>query len=165
MDKAELERMEFDALQSEKRDKMNARLQIWSLFFGLVSAFGLVSIQTNAISYLVALYPILALCLARHAGHSESVLDQIKDYLQQVEKSSGYDGYERYNRLNTRRSVGGHKKALRDALLLTELLATVTAAIRLIINQLLPIAVLITIVEIVAVLLTSRFLRETSRVV
>ncbi len=133
MDANELNNLEYGALQQEKRDKLNARLQIWSLLLALISGFGIASLQTGAISYVVALYPLLALCVARYVAHSEAVLDQVKAYLLERERAANYQGYEHYNKLHklTNSVSGGHKKALRDAILLTDVLATGAAVIRL----------------------------------
>ena len=76
-----LHELEYEALQAEKRDKMNARWQVWSILVGLVGAFGLVSLQAGITGYVVMLYPLIAACLARFSAHSESILDQIKAYL------------------------------------------------------------------------------------
>jgi hypothetical protein len=159
----ELASMEYEALQSEKRDKMAARLQVWSLFMALVSAFGLASIQPGAASYLAALYPVLAVCVARYSAHSESILDQIKAYLLAFEQQSGYKGYEQFNKSVARRSSGGHKKAFRDALLLTEALATVVVVVRLVVDQWVFLAVVVAAIEIVAMVITFRTLREDKR--
>lgn len=128
-----IDTLEYQALQQEKRDKLNARLQIWSFLLALISGFSVASLQTGAISYVVALYPLLALCVARYAAHSEAVLDQVKAYLLAQELASGYQGYEYFNKQHQlKNSVsGGHKKALRDAVILTDVLATIAAVIRL----------------------------------
>ncbi len=105
MDQQRVSELEYEARQAEKRDKLNARLQLWSLFFGLVSGAGLVSVQTGTLSSLVALYPFLAMCLARYAAHSERVLDQV-------------------NKQQSRRRAGSHLKAFRDAVLLSQVVAT-----------------------------------------
>src|SRR5258708_5695547 len=118
-----LAELEYEALQQEKRDKLNARLQVWSLLVGLVGASGVASVQNGAIAYVVLLYPLLAACVARYAGHSESVLNQVKAYLLQVEKRAGYEGYEHFNKTSGRRGAGSHMMALRDAILLTDGLA------------------------------------------
>ncbi|MBO0783440.1 MAG: hypothetical protein J2P37_31905, partial [Ktedonobacteraceae bacterium] len=94
----ELAGLEYEALQAEKRDRMTARLQVWSLLLGLVGAFGLASLQAGTTSYLVALYPLLAACLARYTRHSEAVLHKVKDYLLSVEQQASYSGYEHFNR-------------------------------------------------------------------
>jgi hypothetical protein len=127
-----LAELEYEALQQEKRDKLNARLQVWSLLVGLVGASGVVAgVQSGAVAYAVALYPLLAACVARYAGHSESVLNQVKAYLLELEKKAGYSGYEQYNKTSGRRGVGGHMRALRDAILITDVLAVAVVAWRL----------------------------------
>jgi len=154
---------DLDAVLAEKRDKLNARLQIWSLLLALISGFGIASVQQGNVSYVVVLYPLLAACLAQFAGHSESVLDQIKAYLLQVEARSEYQGYETYNKTNKLKtaSSGGHKRALLTALLITELLATTVVVSRLIEVQLPLVAGIVLIIESIAVIATVRFLRET----
>ncbi|MBA2677528.1 MAG: hypothetical protein H0U76_03920 [Ktedonobacteraceae bacterium] len=158
MERNNLASLQYEGLQAEKRDKMNARLQIWSLFVGLVGAFGLASLQAGTVSYLVALYPFLAMCIARYASHNESVLDQVKEYLLKIEEKSNYSGYERYNRTSQRRSSGSHLKALRDAILTTQALATCMIAVRLLDNSI-PLTVVIVVVELVVLIATWRLLR------
>ncbi len=79
-----LAELEYESLQQEKRDKLNARLQVWSLLVALVGAAGVASVQSGTLAYVVLLYPLLAACVARYAGHSESVLNQVKAYLLEV---------------------------------------------------------------------------------
>ncbi len=131
MDSQKVAELEYEALQAEKRDKLNGRMQIWSLFFGLVSGAGLVSVQAGAVSSLIALYPFLAMCLARYAGHSERVLDQVKGRLLGVERACGFAGYEQVNKLNARqRRAGSQLKAFRDAVLVSQVAATALVVLR-----------------------------------
>jgi fatty acid desaturase len=155
-----LAELDYEAAQAEKRDKLNTRLQVWSLLIALVGGFGLASVQAGSVSSVVALFPLLGACVARYAGHSESVLDQVKAYLLQIEQESGYCGYESYNRMVKRRVSGGHKKALRDALVLMEVLATVAVVVRLAAASLIFLAVTVLVVEILAIIATVAFLRE-----
>lgn len=155
-----LAQLDYEAAQAEKRDKLNARLQIWSLFVALVGGFGLASLQSGSVSYVVALFPLLAACIARYAGHSETVLDRVKAYLLQVEQQSHYSGYESFNRSCKRRSSGGHKKALRDALVLTEVLATGVVVVRLAADHLPVLAGVALAVELLAIAATVHFLWE-----
>ena|SRR5436305_10217124 len=122
----ELANKNYDAVLAEKRDKLNSRLQIWSLLLALISGFGVASVQEGNTSLVVALYPLLAACLAHFAAHSEAILDQIKAYLLQLEQEAGINGYETHNKQNKLKSSssGGHKKALLQALTLTQTLAT-----------------------------------------
>jgi hypothetical protein len=154
--------LDYEAAQAEKRDKLNSRLQIWSLFVALVGGFGLASLQTGSVSYVVALFPFLAACIARYAGHSELVLDQVKRYLYRVEEASNYSGYEHFNVVSkpTRPGVGNHMRALRDALVLTEILAVVVVVARLVADHLPVLAVVIAIVEVLAIGATLHFLRK-----
>lgn len=129
----EMKTLEFEALQAEKRDKLNSRLQVWSLLLALISGFGIASLQSGAISYVVVLYPLLAFCVARYVAHNEAVLDQVKAYLLELEQEISFQGYEHYNKahkLNNSVS-GGHKKALRDAIVLTDVLALGAVVLRL----------------------------------
>lgn len=158
MNKNQLAVLQYEALQAEKRDKMSARLQVWSLFVGLVGAFGLASLQTGTVSYLTALYPFLALCIARYAGHSESVLDQVKAYLVMVEEENGYRGYEKYNQVCQCHTSGSHLKALREALFTTQMLATFTIAARLV--DTMPLDIVIIVVELVVIIATWQLLSE-----
>lgn len=166
MEAHEVEKLEYSALQQEKRDKLNARLQIWSLLLALISGFGIASLQTGAISYVVALYPLLALCVARYAAHSEAVLDQVKAYLLEQEQQLDYQGYEHFNKQHklTNSISGGHKRALRDAVLLTDLLALGAVLIRLQIAGWWPFGLVVLLVNAVVIIKTWRCLSEhTSR--
>jgi len=131
VDGQKLAELEYEALQAEKRDKLNGRVQIWSLFFGLVSGAGLVSVQAGTVSSLIALYPFLAMCLARYTGHSERVLDQLKGRLLAIERARGFMGYEEVNRGNARhRQSGSQLKAFRDAVLVSQVAATALVVLR-----------------------------------
>jgi hypothetical protein len=160
MTTGDLEQVELSGLQQEKRDRMNARWQVWSLLFALVSGFGLASVQGGDIPYLVALYPLIAMCIARFTAHSETVLDQIKAYLREVEKKHNFAGYEQFNLISGRKGVGSHQKALRDALLITEMLASVAAAYRLYDHGLLLAAILVAAIDLVASIATLLYLRK-----
>jgi hypothetical protein len=154
-----LAELEYEACQSEKRDRMNARLQVWSILIGLVGAFGVASFQAGAVGYVVALYPLLAACVARHSGHSEGVLEQIKAYLHLQEEDAGYSGYEHFNKSFRRRGVGSHMMALRDAIVLTDLLAVGVVVVRLVADQQVALVVGVLAVEVAAMVLTLRWLR------
>lgn len=127
----QLEILEYEALRAEERDRMNGRLQIWVIYLSLVSAFGVVSVQAGLVAYVVGLFPFLASCLARHVRHSEDALKQVRKYLHELEKRLEYQGYECFSRSLVRPSHGGYLDALRDALLITQLLALVVVAIHL----------------------------------
>ena len=152
--------MEFEALQQEKRDKLNARLQVWSLLVGLVGASGVASVQSGAIAYIVLLYPLVAACVARYAGHSESVLNQVKAYLLELEKRAGYVGYEQFNKSNGRKGVGNHMRALRDAILLTDVLAVLAVVLRLFADGLYVWAVLVVLAALVVLVVTCRWVNS-----
>src|ERR1700737_8388 len=155
-----LAELEFEALQQEKRDKLNARFQVWSLLVGLVSASGVASVQSGAIAYVVLLYPLLAACVARFAAHSESVLNQVKAYLTEFEKRAGYSGYEHYNKSSGRKGVGAHMVALRDAILLTDGLAVVVVVYRMGADGWYVLAVLVVVAALVVLALTCRWLNS-----
>lgn len=163
MDAKKLAELEYEACQAEKRDRMNARLQVWSLLIGLIGAFGLASIQSGAIGYVVVLYPLVAACVARFAGHSENVLNQVKVYLLEVERRSEYSGYESFNKVSGRGGVGNHMRALRDAIMLTDILAGLALTLRLVgDNQVLLIPEVVG-VMIVVLILTGRWLRPSKK--
>lgn len=157
--------MDYEGAQAEKRNRLGERLQVWSLLFALVTGFGLVSAQSGNVSYVVLLYPMIACCLARAVGHSEAVLDQVKAYLLDVEEKRGYSGYEKYNESHKLKSSssGGHKKALRDALMLTESLATALVVWRLLEAHMPIAAVVVLVIEALAVIATARFLWEKGK--
>ena len=152
--------MEYEALQAEKRDKMNARWQVWSILVGLTGAFGLASLQTGATGYVIALYPVIVACLARFSAHSESVLDQIKRYLLEVENRQSHEGYEHFNRSQCRKSSGSHRKALRDAIYCTDLLASVVLIAHVYTDHGPLLAVIAFCLEIAILYKTSTWLRD-----
>ncbi len=154
----QLAELEYEALQQEKRDKLNARLQVWSLLVGLVGASGVAGVQSGSVAYVVVLYPLLAACVARYAAHSESVLSQVKTYLLQVEQNAGYSGYEHFNKSSGRRGVGNHMRALRDAIVLTDALAVVVVAWRLAADNWYMLAGLVVLAAVVVVVITCLWL-------
>jgi hypothetical protein len=158
-----LAELEYEACQQEKRDRMNARLQEWSLLIGLVGAFGLASFQSGLVGYVVVLYPLLAACLARYTGHSEAVLSQIKAYLLLVEVQSKHDGYESFNQASKRQGVGNHMRAYRDAIVLTDLLAVVVVVARLAADGWLQLAPMVVGLVLIVMVVTCRWLRRSHR--
>ena len=160
MQKETIAQLDYEAAQAEKRDKLNTRIQVWSLLFALVGAFGFASVQSGTVSYVVALFPLLAACLARYAAHSEKILDQVKAYLWQMERKSGYTGYESYHQVHKQRSSGGHKKALRDAIILTDSLAMIVLFTRLFSLHVPWVTNSVMLLELGAVFLTFCFLSE-----
>jgi hypothetical protein len=131
MSAQDLCKLEYEALRAEERDRMNGRFQIWTLYISLVGAFGFASTQSTDIAYLAAVLPLLLACLARYTRQSEDVLRQIRKYLFLGEQRCRYEGYEHYGRATPRPTHGGHMKALRDAFLLTDALATISILVRL----------------------------------
>jgi hypothetical protein len=111
-DPGELAIAEYNGLRTEERDRINARLQIWGIFVSLVSIFGVVSLQSDLIAYIVALFPPLCLCLAYHVRHSEDVLYLMRKYLYAFEKHYKYRGYEHFGREQIRATHGGYLTAL-----------------------------------------------------
>lgn len=131
MEIADLAMLEYEALRTEERDRINARLQVWAIFVSLSSIFGVVSLQSGMIGYVVALFPLLCLCLAFHVRHSEEVLHQIRKYLYSVEKRYTYEGYEHFVREQPRAAHGSYLTALRYAFMATQCLAVVVLIVRL----------------------------------
>jgi hypothetical protein len=154
-------KLEYEALRAEERDRMNARLQIWTIYLSLVGAFGLVSVQSGNIAYITGLFPLLACCLARHIRHSEDALCQVRKYLYQLEKLYNYQGYEHYSRSISRVTHGGYLDALRDALLVTQALALVVIVLHLLSDQITWLIILPVIgLEVMAMFLTWHWLRK-----
>lgn len=155
-----LAEMDYEAAQAEKRDKLNSRLQVWSLLVGLIGAFGLASVQSGFVAYVVALFPFLAACLARYVSHSEGVLDQVKAYLYMKETEAGYCGYEHWNATRKRVRSGGHMRAFRDVVVLVDLLAVIAVVVRLVAERWFLLALMVTLSEAVVIVFTCRWLRE-----
>lgn len=160
IDAQELARKEYEALQAEKLARINARLAIWSIFLTLVGAFGFAGVQSSDINVLVALYPVLVSCLARHAGHNEAVLTQVKHYLFRIERLRGYVGYEHFNRRERSFAHGSHLKALRDAFVLTEVLAVGLLIWRLIDHSWYWAIAVVLVIELLAMVMTVLWLRD-----
>lgn len=156
----ELAKLEYEALRYEERDRMNARLQFWVIFLLLASAFSSFSVQSSNVAYAVALFPPLVMCLARYVNHSEGVLRQIRKYLYKTEKDTGYEGYEHFSRCQSRTGHGGYLDALRDALLMTQLLAVGVVVFRLMLDHMALVIVPIAGIEIGAMVLTWIWLRK-----
>jgi hypothetical protein len=126
----EIEVQELAALYDEKRDKLNARLAVWSLLLTLFGAVGYASVQPGLSGYLGVLYPLLAATIARFAGHSERILDRVKQRIYRIEQDADYCGYEHENAEQPHKGSGGHLKALRDFILLTDAVAIVVIVVR-----------------------------------
>jgi hypothetical protein len=157
----DLAMLEYEALRTEERDRINARLQVWAIFVSLSSIFGVVSLQSGIIAYVVALFPLLCLCLAFHIRHSEEVLHQIRKYLYSVEKRHEYEGYEHFVREQTRATHGSYLSALRYAFIATQLLAIIVLTARLLLDNA-PFAIIVVIILINGYLLyiTWRWLKK-----
>ena len=156
----ELALKEYEALQAEKRERMQTRPQIWSLLLGLIGAFGLASIQSGPIGLVIGLYPFLAAAIARTSGHNEAIIAKLKWYLLLFEQTHHYHGYEQYNQAMRHAQSGHHMKALRDALLVTSALASVAVTLRLLMEQQTILAVVVALVELGAMGAMVRWLRE-----
>lgn len=157
----DLAKLEYESLRAEERDRMNGRLQVWTIFLSLVGAFGLVSVQSGAVAYVAALFPLLACCLARHVRHSEDALRIIRKYLYKLEKDADYPGYEHFTRTIPRASHGGYLDALRDALLITQGLALAVVVARLVSDQVIWLAIVPVIaLESVAIYFTWYWLKK-----
>jgi hypothetical protein len=155
-------RAEYDALRAEERDRMSARLTIWTIYLSFTGAFSLAVVQTGVAAYLLAIYPALLAGLALHIRHSEEVLKSIRKYLFQLEKQLKYSGYEHYTRSTYRISHGGYIDALKLAFVLSQLLATVFVGARLLSDHLAFLCPAL-IVEIVAIVLTWSWLCPPAR--
>jgi hypothetical protein len=164
----ELAKLEYEALRAEERDRMNARLTVWGLYLTIVSVFGFASIQAGTTLYVIGLCPFLLACLARYTRHSEDVLRVTRKYLYKVEQASQVQGYEHFTRSMTRASHGGHVTSLRDAFLLTDLLASVMIIARLVQDHVVfhlatvvfPVALPVSLAEGTAIIFTYRWLRR-----
>jgi len=159
-----LEQKEYDALRAEERDRMNGRTQVWTLYLTIVGAFGFVTLQGGMSSYTVALCPLLLACLARHSRHSEDVLKMLRGYLYQLEQKSEYHGYEHFTRGFVRSTNGGYRVALRDAFLLTDILALGSVLVRFHVDHVFPVVSLVVFLfEIAAIVMMWRWLSRPSK--
>ncbi len=122
IDTNELAIKEYEMLQTEKNGRIQARLQVWSVFLALVGAFFIAGLQSGQISWSILIYPVAAAFLAQFAGHNEHIIDRLKAYLHRFEEIHCYTGYEHYNRPLTTRS-GSQIKALTGALVTTQVAA------------------------------------------
>jgi hypothetical protein len=150
-------REEYAALRAEERDRMNARLTVWTVYLSLTGAFSLAVVQAGIGAYLLALYPAIVACLALHTRHSEEVLKSIRKYLFQLEKQAQYAGYEHFTRSTYRVSHGGYIDALRIAFVLSQSLATAFIATRLVSDHLTPVCAAL-VIEAVVIGLTWSWL-------
>lgn len=116
---SELAIKEYEMLQCEKNGRIQARLQVWSVFLALVGAFFIAGLQSGQVSWAILIYPVAAAFLAQFAGHNEAIIDRLKAYLYRFEKVHAYQGYEHYNAGIIKRS-GSQVKALTGALVTTQ---------------------------------------------
>lgn len=130
---------------------MSSRLTVLGMFFTLIGAFGVASVQSSSISYLLALY----------VRHSEDTLRSLRKYLRALEQCYGYHGYEDWIRANPRSFRGGHVDALRYMFVLAQALASVVFIVRVAQDHVAwLVVVLVGIVELVFVVLTWRWLSK-----
>lgn len=160
MKREEAEARELEALYDEKRDKLNARLPLWSLLVGLFSAFGYAGTQPGIAGYLIICYPLLAACVARFAGHNERVLIKVKRRIYAIEEASDYEGYEHENERNSTGGSGAHLKAFRDFTLLTDGISLIALVIRLFVDHLPALIILALLVEAAVLAFTWRWVRD-----
>jgi hypothetical protein len=159
-----LAQLEYEALRAEERDRMNGRTQVWTLYLTIVGVFGFVTVQSGMSSSLVALCPLVLACLARHSRHSEDVLKQVRKYLYLLEEKSGYCGYEHFTRSVVRPTYGGYIVALRDAFLLTDVLALTGVLLRLYeVHVPLLVSIAVSLVDLVAIVFTCLWLSRSSK--
>jgi hypothetical protein len=85
----------------------------------------------------------------------------IRKYLYQIEVRFSYEGYEHFTRTVPRATHGGYLDALRDALLITQLLALTIVVLRLVTDHFSVSIILATIaVELFAAAQTWRWLKK-----
>jgi hypothetical protein len=157
----EMEAKELEALYDEKRDKLNARLPLWSLLITLFGAFSYVGTQTGMAGYIIVFYPLLAGCVARFAGSSERILDRVKRRIYKIEKASDYAGYEHDNANGSTGGSGSHIKALRDFAILTDVIAVIAIGGRMVIDRMPPALItLAVLLEVAAIVATCVWLHD-----
>ncbi|WP_157508111.1 hypothetical protein [Ktedonobacter racemifer] len=110
-------------------------------------------------SWAILVYPLATMFLTQYCGHNEHIIDRIKDYLYQMEKTHQYEGYEHYNTMVSKRS-GAHLSALAGAILSTQALATIVGAVRLVLDHQIVICVLAVVIETSLILVTANHLRD-----
>ena len=161
MKEEDFEKLELEKTYGELRDKMNTRLPTWSLLITLFGAFSYAGTQQGLAGYVILCYPLLACCVARFVGHSENGVDKLKRHIFTMEHKSQYQGFERSNaESSSKKGSGGHKKALRDFVLVTEAIATLALVARLVLDHQPVIAVIALLIEAAAVWATWIFLQD-----
>lgn len=157
----ELAKLEYEALKAEDRDRVNARLQVWTIFILLVSVFTGISIQQNSVAYVVIILPLLIGCLVLHVRHSEDALRQVRKYLYQMEQRYSYEGYEHYSRCILRKTHGGYLEALKYAFQITDTLAIGVVAFHLFSDHVTWLAIIpLALVEMGVLYLTEKWLKK-----
>src|SRR5437763_139047 len=154
---------EYDALRAEERDRMNARMQVWTLYLTVVGAFSFVALQSGLGVYVVALCPLVLACLSRYARHNEDVLKQLRKYLYQLEQKNGYCGYEHFTGSVVRPTHGGYRSALRDAFLLTDVLALVSVLVRLSVDRVFLAIPVVLLIDVFAIVVTCFWLSKARK--
>lgn len=158
-----LAQLEYEALRAEERDRMNGRTQVWTLYLTVVGAFGFVTVQGGMGTSIVVLCPLVLACLARYSRHSEDVLKQVRKYLYQLEEKSQYCGYEHFALVQMRKTHGGYRDALRDAFLLTDVLALASVLFRLSVDHVFLALPVVFLVDAFAIVLTWLWLSRSRR--
>jgi hypothetical protein len=156
--------LEYEKLRDEERERMSSRLTVLGMFFTLVGGFGVASVQSSNVAYLLALFsPVLA-CLALYVRHSEDTLRSLRKYLHTLEQRYSYSGYEDWIRANPRSFKGGHVDALRYMFVLAQALASIVFIVRVAQDHVVWLAVVLAgIVELVFVVLTWSWLSKKPR--
>lgn len=158
-----LAELEYESLRSEERSRMESRLTVLGLFFTLVGAFGVASVQNTSVAYLLSLFPPVLACMALYVRHSEDTLRSVRKYLYALEQKYSYSGYEDWIRNNPRLFKGGHVDALRYMFVLAQSLACIVFILRLFHDHLFWIFIVLTfILEVSLVALTWKWLSKKS---
>lgn len=110
-------------------------------------------------SWAILVYPLATMFLAQYCGHNEHIIDRIKDYLYQMEKTHQYEGYEHFNRAIMKGS-GAHLSALAGAILITQVIATTAGAVRLVVDGQIAACVVGVVLNAVFILITAYRLRD-----
>jgi hypothetical protein len=149
----ELALREYDQLRGQERDIMQSRFQVWA---GAITLLSLLSVVPG---YAIAIGPLIVAAMACYVRGGETTLRTIRPYLREFEARYQYQGYERYYDCLEIKSHGSSAKAVRDTLLLCELLMAAIVALRLWEGR--PPLVEIVLVSTLTILITGVALRAT----
>jgi hypothetical protein len=120
---SELALREYDHLRGQERDIMQ------SLFGVGAGAISLLSLFSAVPGYGVIIVPLILGCLARYLRGGAITLRTIRPYLREFETRYGHQGYECYYDDLDMKEHGSRSKAVRDILLLCELLTVVVVSL------------------------------------